>query len=130
MFIWLCTRLDRLLIFNEVLLKLAQHCLFGFPWADEFALWLQELKWDSGCHVVRAWVELHCFCSGLPLFWDIRATARESGLDRDFLVVRMLLRFLLLFCMVGLHISVTSVRLGSHEAFIGLSSHFRKPRNL
>lgn len=68
--------------------------------------------------------------SGLPLFWDIRAIARGSGLDRDFLVVRMLLRFLLLFCMVGLHICVTSVRLGSPEAFIGLSCHFRKPRNL
>lgn len=49
---------------------IAQHFLFGSPWADEFALWLQELKWDSEGRgpmdrdidaVVRAWVEFLCF---------------------------------------------------------------------
>lgn len=94
MFIWLCTGLDALLIFNEVLLKLpligavwpnhlcsskqvlatwepttpisydsihispaiAQHFLFGSPWADEFALWLQKLKWIQ--KVMTPWIEV------------------------------------------------------------------------
>ena len=162
MFIWLCTRLDRRLIFNDVLLKLpllravwpnhlcrSSKCwllgnlphpflttpftfllqsLFGSPWADEFALWLQELKSDSegrgpmNWDIGATWFELglsffrgyHCFGT-----WAI---ARESSLDCGFLVVRMLLRFLLLFRAVSLPINVTSVRLGSHQAIISLSS--------